>query len=144
MRDPRRTEQLVQVYGLRKERAEAAVAGASARVEQARQQQQNLKRYMAEYAARPDEGTLTAGALANRCAFVAKLADACRFQGQVVDQQQQGLQREYERLQQRQTEQRRMEHLHQHACSEQAQAQRLREQRAQDEAAVTQWIASSD
>jgi len=140
MRDPKRTGQLVDVYRLREERAEAAVSTASSRVQQERQRHQALEQYMAEYAAGTLGGALTAGALANRCAFVSKLADACRTQSRVVEQQQAGLSRECLQLQQRQSEHRRMEHLHRVACDEQARDRRRREQQDQDEAAVTQWI----
>ena len=91
----------------------------------------------------PQAGALSAGALANRCAFVAKLADACRHQSSVVEQQQAGLSREFTKLQQRQTEHRRMEHLHASACDHREHDRRRQEQRAQDEAAMTQWLLSA-
>jgi|GEM_PF-2513036 flagellar export protein FliJ len=144
MRDPKRTGQLVDVYRLREEQAEVAVSTAGQRVEHEQQRQHALEQYLAEYAgAGPQAGALSAGALANRCAFVAKLADACRHQSSVVEQQQAGLSREFTKLQQRQTEHRRMEHLHASACDHREQDRRRQEQRAQDEAAMTQWLLSA-
>lgn len=134
-----RTQRLAAMAQARVRQVESAVASASAHVERARTKRAELGQYLGEYGQALGGQYLDAAALGNRCAFVAKLVEACSQQDAVVAEAVRRLDQARAGLVAQKHDHARYNALHAAADAD-AQAQRKRqEQRDADEAATVQW-----